>query len=234
MAGSPGVVLDVESDSLSPLPTFLYRGLTGVTVIASISLFSTATLFLHLTYKLIRLEIKERRKVRRAAAVPPVDLSLGLSERHFAAMGHRPTREPTPTRQPIKAKPNQFVILIYNLLLADMHQAMAFFLNAAWISKNEISVGTGPCWVQGWYVSTGDLASSCFIMAIAIHTYLTVIRQYKPPQWAINTAVVGIWIFVYVMSMLGIALTRNGKAAGGWFVRAAAWVSTTFSRIWLW
>lgn len=225
MATSPGVVLDPESDTLSPLPTFLFRGLTGVTVIASISLFSTTTLFLHLTYKLIKLEIKERRRLR-AVPVQPVDLSLGLSERHFAAMGHRPTtRQPTPpTRQRTKAKPNQFVILIYNLLLADMHQAMAFFLNAAWISRNEITVGAGPCWVQGWYVSTGDLASSCFIMAIAVHTYLTVIRQYKPPQWAINTTVIGIWLFVYIMSMLGIALTRNGKAAGGWFVRAAAWV----------
>lgn len=225
MVSSSGVVLDPESDTLSPLPTFLYRGLTGVTVIASISLFSTTTLFLHLTYKLIRLELKERRRLR-AVPTQPVDLSLGLSERHFAAMGHRPTvrQASPPTRQRTKAKPNQFVILIYNLLLADMHQAMAFFLNATWVSRKEITVGAGPCWAQGWFVSTGDLASSCFIMAIAVHTYLTVVRQYKPPQWAINTTVIGIWLFVYIMSMLGIALTHNGRAGGGWFVRAAAWV----------
>jgi hypothetical protein len=52
---------------------------------------------------------------------------------------------------------NQFVILIWNLLLADIQQSMAFLLNAKWLMEDRIHVGTTACWAQGWFVSTGDL-----------------------------------------------------------------------------
>jgi hypothetical protein len=110
-------------------------------------------------------------------------------------------------------------------MLADIHQASAFVLNSVWVATDSIQVGTPACFVQGWLVSTGDLASSCFISAIAIHTYLTCVRGYKPPQWALYVGIIGTWIFVYGMAIVGLAVTNFGRPDGGYYVRAAAWVS---------
>jgi hypothetical protein len=46
--------------------------------------------------------------------------------------------------------PNQFVILIYNLVLADFQQSLAFLLNARWLVEDGVMVGTSTCWAQGW------------------------------------------------------------------------------------
>ncbi|CAN8103264.1 unnamed protein product [Discula destructiva] len=119
--------------------------------------------------------------------------------------------------------PNQFVILLYNLLLADMHQALAFFVNVVWVARDGVFVRTSACWIQGWFVSNGDLASSCFIATIALHTYLTLVREYKPPEWALNAWIVIMWVFVYGVTIAGITSTSNGKNHGGYYVRAAAW-----------
>ncbi|KAL8341826.1 hypothetical protein RB601_005332 [Gaeumannomyces tritici] len=120
-------------------------------------------------------------------------------------------------------EPNQFVVLLYNLLLADMHQSMAFLLNAVWLLQDRIDVGTPTCWAQGWFVSTGDLAASLFITAIAVHTYVVAIRGWKPSQRVIILTCVSLWVFDYLMVPIGIAATRNGASGGGFYVRAAGW-----------
>jgi hypothetical protein len=96
------------------------------------------------------------------------------------------------------------------------------------VGSNGITVRTSACWVQGWLVSTGDLSSSLFITAIAVHTYMAVVWRYTPPQLAVYATIIGLWVFNYLMAVLGIAITNNGKVAGGYYVRAAAWVSSTF------
>jgi len=55
---------------------------------------------------------------------------------------------------------NQFLFLIYNLLFADIQQALAFLLNISHLRQDAIVVGDTTCWAQGWFVSTGDLAST--------------------------------------------------------------------------
>ncbi|OAA65562.1 Glucose receptor Git3 [Niveomyces insectorum RCEF 264] len=181
---------------------------------------------------------------------PGFDLALGLAERHFhahAADNEGDTASASPNlkgglkskrwmgtgggsgrvraREPRKRKPelNQFLVLLYNLLLADMHQAMAFILNAVWVSSDSILVNTGTCYAQGVFVSNGDLSASLFIGAIAIHTYSVTSRNYKPPQWVVTATCIGIWAFTYGMFFIGIAATKNGRDGGGFYVRAAAW-----------
>lgn len=44
---------------------------------------------------------------------------------------------------------NQFVFLVYNLVVADIQQAFAFLLNAQWLISNSIDVGTRTCYAQG-------------------------------------------------------------------------------------
>jgi hypothetical protein len=227
-----GRPLPPESDSLSPLPEVLQSGLTAVAVLAGISLFTSTALFLHLTWKLIAWRLSLRREAREARnAEPPspgVDLALGLAERHFgnselgvdAEVNRRRKR-----RKEAKRYPNQFLIFFYNLLLADIQQSLAFFINAVWVTQRSITVRTSTCWAQGWFISNGDLSASLFISAIAVHTYCTIVRGYRPPQWTIFASCAGIWIFTYGMTSVGLIATGNGRNDGGFYVRAAAWVS---------
>lgn len=206
-------------------------------MLASISLLSTLLLFTHLTCKLIRYSVRRARRKATSKRLetewpshPSMDLNLGLDELHFGA-SRKGRRSPSPS-EPKKKEyppPNQFVVLLYNLLLADMHQAIAFFLNVVWVARDGIYVRTSACWTQGLFISNGDLASSCFIATIALHTYLTVVREYKPPEWILNAWIVGTWIFVYGVTIAGITSTGNGRDAGGYFVRASAWVRLLLS-----
>ncbi|KAH6681968.1 G protein-coupled glucose receptor regulating Gpa2-domain-containing protein [Halenospora varia] len=136
---------------------------------------------------------------------------------------HRYARVKTPT--------NQFLLLIYNLLLADIQQACAFLLNIGALQNNAIIVRTPLCFAQGWFVSIGDLASSVFICMIAIHTFFGVVKNYRPPTGAFYCCVFAGWAFVYVMGAIGPIL--HGK---DFYVRAAAWcwINNAYSSERLW
>jgi len=114
---------------------------------------------------------------------------------------------------------NQFLFLIYNLLLADIQQALAFLLNISALRNNAILVGTTTCFAQGWFVSTGDLASSTFICTIAIHTFLGVVKNYRLPSTGFYPAVALMWVFIYGLGIAGPLM--HGK---DFYVRASAWV----------
>ena len=113
---------------------------------------------------------------------------------------------------------NQFLLLIYNLVLADIQQAMAFALTSVYLSQDKIEVGTTTCWANGWFVSTGDLASGVFIFAIASHTYFALVKCRRVSNKVFYVAIVCSWIFVYLMAIIGVGL--NPKI----YTRAGAWV----------
>ncbi|KAI2465770.1 G protein-coupled glucose receptor regulating Gpa2-domain-containing protein [Annulohypoxylon bovei var. microspora] len=232
--------LDPVSDTLSPLPSSHRDGLIAVAVCGIVSLVSTSALFLYLTYKLITWRLRSPEAEDDGHPTPANDLSLGLAQRNFGMSKKGLPRESEGDarrrREAGRRRPNQFLVLVYNLLLADMHQATAFVLNIPWIRRNEIVVGDPSCWAQGWFVSTGDLSASCFLCAIAVHTYLSVVRGYKPPHWALYLAIAGLWLFVYAMAFAGVAGTKNGRGVGGLYVRATAWcwVNVSFERLRLW
>lgn len=118
---------------------------------------------------------------------------------------------------------NQFIFLIYNLLLADIQQALAFLLNISALRNNAIVVGTSTCFAQGWFVSTGDLASSVFICAIAVHTFLGVVKDYRLPTATFYGGIAGLWVFIYGLAILGPLMHP-----GDFYVRASAWVCDPF------
>jgi hypothetical protein len=95
-----------SSSSLSPLPHTLSVGLVPVAVLGALSFLAATTLFLFLTYRMVRWK-----------------------------------RQSRPT--------NQFIFLIANLLLADIQQSLAFLLNAEWLVRDALEVGTTSCWAQG-------------------------------------------------------------------------------------
>src|SRR4051794_41072580 len=62
---------------------------------------------------------------------------------------------------------NQYIILIYNLILADFQQSLAFILNLRWILTDKIESGTPACFLQGFWLQVGDPGSGLFVLAIA-------------------------------------------------------------------
>jgi len=132
----------------------------------------------------------------------------------------------------MKAKRNsQFVVLILNLLLADIQQSMAFLLNTEWLRMNQIAVGTNICWAQGWFVSTGDLASGVWCFAIGLHTLASVILNYRMSMPYFLGTIASLWAFVYGMALIGVGLHPHTL-----FVRAGAWcwVHHDYANIRLW
>lgn len=164
--------------TLEPLPPVLRHGLVAVAFFGILSLISSLTLFLFLTYRL-------------------------------CVWYHR---------SELRDGANQFLLLIYNLTLADIQQSMAFALTSVYLAQDKIQVGTSTCWANGWFVSTGDLASGVFILAIALHTYYAVVRGRRVNNKVFHGAIIGLWIFVYVMAIIGVGMDSNI------YQRAGAWV----------
>lgn len=123
---------------------------------------------------------------------------------------------------------NQFLLLIYNLVIADIQQSLAFLLTVRWLADDKINVQTSTCWAQGWFVSTGDLASGAWIFAIALHTFFAIVREQKLPYPLFLAAIVGLWLFIYTLAIAGVASHREN-----FYVRAGAWVCQILSLL-LW
>lgn len=115
---------------------------------------------------------------------------------------------------------NQYVILIYQLLLADLQQAIAFVMSFHWLHVNKITALTVPCFLQGWFLQIGDVASGFFVLAIAIHTWLGVVKGYKVPYTWFISSILGLWMICLLLTVLGPAMYQ-----GRYFARAGGWVS---------
>jgi hypothetical protein len=115
---------------------------------------------------------------------------------------------------------NQYVILIFNLLIADLQQSIAFSISFHWLRINQIVAPTGACFLQAWFLQIGDVASGFFVLAIAIHTWLGVVKGYKLPYMWFVVSIVSIWFFALLLTVLGPAMHQER-----YFARAAGWVS---------
>ncbi|KAI1435211.1 hypothetical protein GGR50DRAFT_703310 [Xylaria sp. CBS 124048] len=219
-----------ESGTLSPLPPVVYSG-SIVIAAFGITSFSTAiVLFLYLIYKLILWRLGREsdrshgRKARHRFTTGPGQFGPAYDTQLAGSAPARYAESIAPSDVYERARyPNQFLVLIVNLLLADLHQATAFGLSTDWAVRNSIVVGSGTCFVQGLFVSIGDLASSCFMTAIAVHTFSSIVYRYRPPHKVLYACILFIWTFVILISLLPVAATKNGASVGGFFVRAGAW-----------
>ncbi|KAF2022323.1 hypothetical protein BU24DRAFT_417968 [Aaosphaeria arxii CBS 175.79] len=122
---------------------------------------------------------------------------------------------------------NQYVILIYNLLLADLLQSIAFAISFHWMRIGKILAPTVPCFIQAWCLHLGDVASGFFVLAIAIHTWLGVVKGYRMPYKWFVVGILGVWIVAVLLTILGPAMFGDKffTRAGGW-----CWVSIDFEQ----
>ncbi|KAF2823253.1 integral membrane protein-like protein [Ophiobolus disseminans] len=113
---------------------------------------------------------------------------------------------------------NQFVILIFNLLWADIQQALAFLLNVEWLRLGMVEVENPVCFAQGWLVSTGDLGSGVFCFAIGLHTFASVILDFRMKPKLFYATIIGLWVFILGVSSIGIGLHSDNL-----YVRSGVW-----------
>ncbi|KAE8362002.1 G protein-coupled glucose receptor regulating Gpa2-domain-containing protein [Aspergillus caelatus] len=107
-------------------------------------------------------------------------------------------------KRPLAA--NQYVVLIYNLLLIDLQQATAFLLCLHWVSRGYVYYPSAACVLQGWWIQIGDPGSGLFILAIAMHTGAVVLRGRQLPQRTFVCCVVGLWVFIIVLGVIPVGL----------------------------
>ncbi|KAH7057139.1 G protein-coupled glucose receptor regulating Gpa2-domain-containing protein [Macrophomina phaseolina] len=126
---------------------------------------------------------------------------------------------------------NQFLFLIFNLLLADFQQAIAFFINVEWLARDEIKVDTPSCFAQGWFVSVGDLSSGWWAVAIGLHTFSCVALGHKMKPLSFYSSCALIWVFVFAINVIGISAHPDDL-----YVRAGAWcwVNSKYPNLRLW
>ncbi|KAF2110210.1 G protein-coupled glucose receptor regulating Gpa2-domain-containing protein [Lophiotrema nucula] len=126
---------------------------------------------------------------------------------------------------------NQYVILIYNLLLADLQQSIAFSISFNWLRINKILAPTAPCFIQAWFLHIGDVASGFFVLAIAVHTWMGVVKGYKLPYTWFVVSICCIWFAALLLTIVGPLMHGNRffARAGGW-----CWVSVEYEKERLW
>ncbi|KAL4947693.1 G protein-coupled glucose receptor regulating Gpa2-domain-containing protein [Aspergillus filifer] len=101
---------------------------------------------------------------------------------------------------------NQYVVLIYNLLLVDLQQATAFLLCLHWVAKGAVYYPSAACVLQGWWIQTADPGSGLFVIAIAMHTGAAVLRGRQLPYRAFVGCVIGLWVFILILGFIPVGL----------------------------
>ncbi|KAL2372863.1 integral membrane protein [Blastomyces gilchristii SLH14081] len=113
---------------------------------------------------------------------------------------------------------NQYIILIYNLLLADFQQAVGFLLALHWAITNRISADSHICFTQGWLLQIGDPSSGLFVLAIAVHTFAMVLMGRKLSHRWFIVCVCFVWAFAVLLTL--IPTLRYGRET---YVPSGAW-----------
>ncbi|KAM5433088.1 hypothetical protein MferCBS31731_007200 [Microsporum ferrugineum] len=113
---------------------------------------------------------------------------------------------------------NQFVVLIYNLLLADLHVALGFIMSIHWMVYDSLHANSPVCAIQGWLLQIGDPSSGLFVLAIAIHTFATVVIGRKLSYRLTVSCIIALWGFCLLLVL--IPTIRHGKRT---FVPSGAW-----------
>ncbi|CAI0642806.1 unnamed protein product [Colletotrichum noveboracense] len=202
-----------RNPTLAPLPTVLQHGLRAVTALAFLSLVSSFALFVYLSGRLVAWYFRSNPKnpQREVENGTRGALPCEVGAQYFG------------TADQGRKAPNQALVLVINVLFADVLQACAFFLNIVWVIEDRITDESPACWAQGWFISTGDLSSLTFLTAIAVHTYITLILGRKVPTKVFYAVICFLWFAVLFLSVLGVIITNNGKGVGGFYVRDTAW-----------
>lgn len=117
---------------------------------------------------------------------------------------------------------NQYVVLIYNLLLVDLQQATAFLICLHWISRGSVNYPSAACVLQGWWIQIADPGSGLFVLAIALHTGVVVLRGRQLSFRMFIVAVCTLWGFIILLGLIPVGMFTSKT----FVVSEAGWVSS--------
>ena len=117
---------------------------------------------------------------------------------------------------------NQYVVLIYNLLLVDLQQATAFLICLHWIARGSVNYPSAGCVLQGWWIQIADPGSGLFVLAIALHTGVVVLRGRQLSFRMFIVAVCALWAFIILLGLIPVGMFTSKT----FVVSEAGWVSS--------
>lgn len=115
---------------------------------------------------------------------------------------------------------NQYVVLIYNLLLVDLQQASAFLICLHWVTRDSVNFPSAACVLQGWWIQIADPGSGLFVLAIAVHTADVVLRGRQLPFKGFVACVCGLWAFIIMLGLIPVGMFTSNT----FVVSEAGWV----------
>jgi hypothetical protein len=114
------------------------------------------------------------------------------------------------------------ITLITQILLADLIQSNGFFLSIRWLINQNIEANSLVCFIQGFIINFGDMASAFFVLYMAVQTWFhfKYERLFVEKKKRVYMVVCGIWTFALVLSILGPAIRGYH-----YFAPTGAWAS---------
>ncbi|GAB7351912.1 hypothetical protein MBLNU459_g2454t1 [Dothideomycetes sp. NU459] len=113
---------------------------------------------------------------------------------------------------------NQYVVLIINLLLADLLQGVSFMFSFHWVYHDGILAPSRTCFTQGYLLNMGDLASGFFVLGIAMHTFYGAVRGKHAKHTTFTAWIISAWLIAALLTSIGPIWHHED-----FFVRAGAW-----------
>ncbi|CAI7633629.1 unnamed protein product [Penicillium discolor] len=126
---------------------------------------------------------------------------------------------------------NQYIVLVYNLAIADLIQGLGFIVSLRWIATNSIHASDASCFMQGIWLQAGNPMSGVFVFAISVFTFLHIVLDFQLGHRKFVGVVVGLWIFGVLMVVIPIGAV--GRYV--WFPSVAwCWITTQHPALRLW
>ncbi|KAI5306335.1 hypothetical protein KEM56_001356 [Ascosphaera pollenicola] len=95
---------------------------------------------------------------------------------------------------------------------------MGFLISLKFISENSMYSYDAACVAQGWMIQVGDPLSGLFVLAIALHTVLTVATGRRLPHRVFVAIVIGLWVLVISLALIPMLSHKREtiKPSGSW------------------
>ncbi|KAJ9490936.1 hypothetical protein VN97_g2314 [Penicillium thymicola] len=126
---------------------------------------------------------------------------------------------------------NQYVVLVYNLAIADLIQGLGFIVSLRWIATNSIHASDASCFIQGIWLQAGNPMSGVFVFAISAFSFLHIVLDFQLGHRKFVGVIVGLWMFGVLMVVIPIATV--GRYI--WLPSVAwCWITTQHPALRLW
>lgn len=123
----------------------------------------------------------------------------------------------------IFCKQHQMVTLLFNLFLGDLVQSIGFAFNYTWLARSRF-LPNEFCVIQGTLVQIGDLASSGFVVSIALHTFARVYLNKVFDKNLFLSWIILVWLFSGFTGLgLPYILRSYSPSVGKYFGLAGVW-----------